>query len=158
MPLTHPVASRPIVIASSGTAVSLTGTATETALASIAIPANLMGTNGRIIAKSNWSVTNSANNKTIRHKIGASGIGGTNIGQIVVTTIAGARYEIEYWNKNAANSQGIVWSSTGFGPITPVTAAIDTTAVHYMNFTAQLATTSETITLDSYQVLFFPAV
>src|SRR5213079_2421852 len=52
------------VLAQSAVAASVTGTLTETVLATIAIPAGAMGVNGAIRVTALWSYTNSADTKT----------------------------------------------------------------------------------------------
>ena len=57
-----------------GSTVALTGTTTETTLLTIPIKGGLMGVLGRLNALSFFSLTNNANVKTLRAKIGANTI------------------------------------------------------------------------------------
>lgn len=142
-----------IVLAQSAVAQSVTGTTTETTLATITVPANAMGANGRIEITTMWSYTNSANNKTLKVKFG-----GTTLQNITATTTASLQVAMMIANRNAANSQvASPNSSTGSGATTNAvqTAAIDTTAAVTILLTAQLANTGETITLEAYSVKLF---
>jgi hypothetical protein len=145
------------VIASMKTApVSHTGDTNETALATITIPANTIGIGGHIIVKSIWGWTNSANNKTIRTRLG--GISGTEFQTTVATTTVAGRFEVEIANQDAANDQVSIARGFGSGVFFGVTSgaleagAIDTTVEQDLVLSAQLANTGETITLHSYTV------
>lgn len=136
------------VLAQSFVAASVTGTLTETTLATVNIPAGALGPNGRVIISSIWSATNNANNKTARHKFG----GTTYFAQNITTQVAW-RHENEIGNRNATNSQAgnqnNVFGSLGAAL---VTSAVDTTASVAVLFTGQLANVGDTLTLESYRV------
>lgn len=141
----------PYILAASAVASSVTGTATETTLATITLPANSMGANGIVRVITAWTHTNSANNKTLRMKFGGTSYLNSN-----VTTNATSRVETQISNRNATGSQvghspsaTASFSSSGSAI---VTSAVDTTASVTLLITGQLATTSETITLESYIV------
>jgi len=141
------------VIAQSAVAVPHTGTTAETTLATITIPANAMGANGRIELDVIWSYTNSANTKTLRQKFGGTTILSTAVGASAVT-----RTSAVIANRNATNSQVATPNfSTSFGvsSATLTTMAIDTTAAVNIVLTAQLANSGETITLEAYSVKLF---
>lgn len=138
-------------ICKSAVASSITGTTTETTLATCTIPANAIGPNGQIEIQALWSTTNSANTKTLRIKFGSAGYFATG-----VTSVATAQTITRIANRNANNSQ-VGGPSASFGPSgsstsAAVTSAIDTTSAVSLTFTAQLGNTSETITLESYVV------
>jgi hypothetical protein len=147
-----------IVIGQSAVAQSVTGTTTETTLATITIPAGLMGANGRIEIETLWSFTNSANNKIMRTKFG-----GTSYSAVTATTRASFRTSAFVANRNATNSQvggqnggiGTELGPYGTGTGSPTTTAIDTTSAVNITLTAQLANTGETITLEAYSVKLF---
>lgn len=145
------------LLAKSGTASSITGTLTETPLATITIPANALGANGQLRINAYWTTTNSVNNKTLRVRLGAGGIGGSADFTGVMTTVGNVWSATLITNANATNSQfalseaargsdGLV--TTGFN----ATSAIDMTASQSLVITGQLANTGETITLNSYSV------
>ena len=151
------------VLAQSAVAVPHTGDTNETILATIAVPANAIGRNGRLAISAVWSYTNSGNNKLLKIRFGASGSGlsGTAFLQSTATTSTVMAALTSLANRNAASSQvGGASGSTPFGQSsgTPVTMAIDTTAATEINITGQLALATETITLESYQVLLYPAI
>ncbi len=143
------------ILASSAVASSITGTTTETALATVTIPAGAMGATGMLRVSTQWSYTNSANNKTIRIRFG--GMSGTQYLSVTPTTTASLR-DIPrlIMNRNATNSQigGVVSGTAGYAPTTGscVTSAVDTTSAVDLVMTAALANTGETITLESYLV------
>lgn len=143
------------IIAHSAVAAALTGTTAETALASIAIPAGAMGANGVIRVTTEWSYTSSANNKSLRTRLG-SGLSGTMFDLIVPTTNAFQRRQCDIKNRNAQNAQIAPPSGyvAGFGTSTgtPLSGTVDTSAAQTLAITGQLANAGETITLESYIV------
>jgi len=143
------------IIAHSALAASLTGTTAETALASITIPAGAMGPNGILRVTTEWSYTNSANNKTLRTRLG-SGLSGTVFDSIVPTTNAFQRRQCDIRNRNAENAQIGPPAAyiAGFGTSTgaPLTGTVDTSLAQTLALTGQLASAGETITLESYVV------
>src|SRR5688500_6060251 len=79
----------PYVLAQSAVAASHTGNTTETTLATVTVPANAIGANGRLRVTSLWSHTNSANSKTLRVRFG--GAAGTIYTSLTVTTTLSTR-------------------------------------------------------------------
>lgn len=142
-----------LTLGQSGAAASVTGTASETVLATITIPANSLGPNGAIRVRTSWSVTNSGNGKTLRVKLG--GIGGTAFLATYNTTITSYSDVRVITNRNATNSQigsaPINSQFAGSASALP-TSAVDTTASTTLVITGELANTGETITLESYTV------
>lgn len=138
-----------IVIAKSGVAVPLTGTTSETTLATITIPAGAMGANGLIRVSSVWSYTNSANNKTLRARFG-----GTSIAATAYTTTASAPLGCLIANRNSASSQVVGLASGLFAATntTPTTSSINTSNAADITLLGTLASAAETITLESYLV------
>ena len=141
----------PGVVAQSGTASSVTGTTSETILATIPIPGGALGPHGSLRITTLWSYTNSANNKSLRVNMG-----GTVWFFQVQTTTASAQALTMIRNRGAVNSQigyaistGSVLGSTS---VANPTAAINTAAAQSITITGQLATSTETITLESYTV------
>lgn len=151
--------SLPITLGRSAVAQSVTGTLTETTLATITVPANSLGANGRVRITTVWSMTNSANNKTTR--IRYSGASGTSYMAVIHTTSTSYRDQREICNRNATNSQvgGPVGGFGGFGNNpgnTVATSTVDTTVDQTIVITGTLANTGETITLESYLVELIP--
>jgi hypothetical protein len=142
------------VLAQSAVASPVTATASETTLATVTIPANLLGANGRLRVTALWSYTNSANTKTLRVRA----TDGTNSSVLLnqsQTTTAALRAQAEMANRGATNSQVSAPNGlTGYGNTSGSlnTSSMDTTLAITVTITGQLATTSETITLEEYLV------
>lgn len=139
-----------------------TGDTNETILATIPIPASLLGANGRIYVSTEWS-RNAAGVGTVttRHRFGLSGSGlsGTALAVAGITTAGqSATIFAEIVNANATNSQIGVLNSYGHGQTANAiaTAAIATTSATEVNITGVCANAADTITLLAYQVLVYP--
>lgn len=140
------------VIAASAVASAHTGDTNETALATVTVPANVMGANGIVHVTTLWSYTNSANTKTLRVRYG--GASGTQYLATTPTTTGAIRVSTYIQNRNATNSQvggpnAVFAYGTG---ASVVTSSRDTTAAQDIVMTAQLASSGETITLEGYIV------
>jgi len=118
-----------------GTPVVLTGTTAETTLLTITIPAALMGKIGRLNLLSFFALTNNANNKTLRAKIGANTLNVAGAASLAATGF-------NFWllNLNSATAQRNN-SSTLF--------AIDTTVSMDLIITGQLANAADSMTLNT---------
>lgn len=142
-------------VASSAVAVSLTGSTSETVLATIPIQAGILGANGSLRISTFWSFTSSANNKTPRIRLG--GVSGTAFSLINMTTATTGRVDALITNRNSEASQ-IGFGSANRGNdqlmtvIAPVTGTINTANAVDLVLTAQLALGSETVTLESYLI------
>jgi hypothetical protein len=149
--------SKSVVLASSAVAVSCPADTNDNVLATVTIPAGAMGPNGRLRITSLWTVTNSANTKGLRVKLG--GAGGTDYSGVTLTASATLRTQIEICNRGAPNSQiGFTASQGGFSVSTGanITSAIDTSVAQTIVFGGQKQSAGETITLESYLVELFP--
>jgi hypothetical protein len=139
----------------SAVAASVTGTTSETTLASVTIPAGAMGANGQIEIVEFWSHTNSANNKILKTKFG-----GQSIMAVTNTTTATQQTYHRVGNRNNASSQVVFgpFSTGGSGNTSNAvtTLAVNTGSDVVIDFTGQLANTGETITLESYIIKVFP--
>lgn len=144
------------VLAASGAAASLAnpGHTNETTLATINVPAGLMQANGALRVWSLWTVTSSANNKTIRYRLG--GAAGAQCLACVLTTSIGFNAARIIHNRNAQNSQVTYVPSTtnAFNSNAGANSfsAIDMSASQDLLLTAQLALGTETATLEAYIV------
>lgn len=151
----------PQLLGASAVAVSHTGDTNETALATVSIPAGAMGTNGGIEVNTVWTITSSGNNKTLRVRLG--GIGGTGVLGAVLTAVAQYSDSRRVRNRNSASSQvvsaGLSAPAGGLGSTAAAvaTAAVDTSTAKDLVISAQLANSSETITLEMYEVWLLPA-
>lgn len=146
----------------SAVAVSCPADTTEDILATVNIPAGVMGLNGILRVSTRWSFTGSVNAKTSRVRLG--GIGGTLYqGAANGATDIAAMYQMTIQNRNAANSQiGHINAAgaSGFGPSTGAhqTGAIDTSLAQTVVITGQKASAGETMTLETYFIeLILPA-
>lgn len=149
------VAGRWYGIAASGAAVSHTGDTAETALATVTIPAAVLGANGLVRVHALWGCSSSGNNKTFRARW--STISGTIFRTRTQTTDILTSEHLLIQNRNATNSQVATASDAnqaGWADSTgsPVTAAIDTTAATTLLLTGQLADAGDSITLQAYLV------
>lgn len=143
------------VLGMSAVAVSCPADATEDILATVNVPAGLLGLNGLLRVSAVWTCTNSANTKTPRLRY--SGIGGTAYGSSVLTTVTSFRQQAQIANRGLANSQhGNDGAGGGFGTALSVTSAVDTTAATSLVITGQKQTLGETFTLESYLVEALP--
>ena len=125
----------PTILYNLATPVVLTGTTSETTLLTITIPAALMGLIGRLNFASFFALTNNANNKTIRAKIGANSL---NVASAASLNATG----FNFWllNLNSATAQRN--NNAAF-------FAIDTTVSMDLIITGQLANAADSMTLNA---------
>lgn len=142
------------VLEASAVAASLTGTTAETALATIPIPAGMLGTSGALRIYCDWTVTNSANDKTLRIRLG--GLAGTALTNTAFTTVPNAFHRMLIANRGVANAQiATTDRSRGTDQVSTYelfTAAINTAVAQDLVITGQLESAAETITLENYLV------
>lgn len=140
----------PRVFAQSAVPVSVTGTTTETALATISIPGYASGKNGAVRVTTLWSTTNNANTK-----VGNLRLAGANFGIVTMSSVASAQATSMVRNRNSYSSQvgsapANMWSGTnGSGAWT---GAIDMSRAQALTITGTLANPADTITLEAYTV------
>ena len=136
----------PIKIFSLSAPVVLTGTTSATTLATIPIPAGLIGANGKLKIYPLWSTTNNANIKTLRVILGGSTC--TTMTSQSVPNNSGLVI-IRNTNSESAQktSSGLV---AGIGSSTGSIASttIDTTAATTLVISGQLAVGTDTLTLE----------
>ena len=142
------------VLAASAVAVSHTGNTNETVLATIPIPAGAIGPNGVLRVTSQWSYTNSANNKTLKVRLG--GISGSIFFDTQQTTTAAyvdmGRLIHNVNSAAAQKSRGASVTGAGSTGTAHITRTVDTTVALDLVLTGQVANTGETVTLESYVV------
>ena len=163
MPLYVPF---PIILLSQATVgVAVTGTTSETVLATITIPAGAMGLNGRIEVWSTWTNNSSGNSKSFAARFGASGAGtgGTQIwGSANTTNLGGCSFQ-GVCNRNSLSIQigvGSLGGNSGVGsasPSAPPTMAVNTANASEVVLTGTLANAGDTITLEAYRAWLMPA-
>lgn len=141
------------VLGQSGSAVLVTGTTSETVLATVTIPANAIGANGQLHIHTHRQFNNDASGKTSRIRF--SGISGTAYRATADASTAGISDYIVISNAGSTSSQvgGQASTGNGLGVGTITTSSVDTTAATTLVITGQLTDTADTITLMSYRVV-----
>jgi hypothetical protein len=138
-----------MVIAKSAAAVSCAADTNENTLATVTVPGGLVPVDGSISIVTQWTTTNSGNNKTLTIKLGAN-----SHMAVVATTAASARLERDIFNRDNATavSQGAAASAVGVTSQATVAAALDWTAAQTLLITGTKASSGETLTLEYYEV------
>lgn len=146
----------PMVLGSSGAAVSHTGNTNETQLAAVAIPP--LGANDKLRITAFWKYTNSANNKILRVRF--SGASGTVYIGSTQTTSTGYQNQVIIANLNATNAQQAINAAAPFNTTqtSDLTSSVDTSVSTTLYLSGQLASSGETVTLVSYLVELLPGV
>lgn len=147
------------ILGCSGVASSVSSGTAEVQLASIDVPANLLGANGKIRVTTLWTYTNSVNNKILRVRLGGSG--GSAYLAATVTTTASMQAQTIIANNNATNVQkGFNGNTASFATTSNalVTGAVDTTAATTLYMSGQPASGGEVITLEGYVIEIIPGV
>ena len=145
-----------IVLAQGSVPTSHTGDTSEFTLATVTIPGGAMSSNGRIELSADLSFSGTAGAKTTNIYFGT---------QLLVSHSAGTaetarptRLRITNRNSPASqrwNADALLVSSTqtkGFNG----TATIDTSSPQILAVKGQLASASDTVTLEGYQVILYP--
>jgi hypothetical protein len=141
------------VLAAQAVAQSHTGDTTETPLAAFTLPGGAMGPNGLLRITSIFTLTNSANAKTLRYRLGGGGITGSQLMAVSQTTSASIMTQRLIHNRNDASEQvaGPAGFANSFGGSAnaAATASVDTSTDQTVAITGQLASSGDTITLES---------
>ena len=137
----------PIKIFSLSAPVSLTGSTSVVTLATITIPAGLLGANGKLKIYPLWATTNNANVKTLRVVFG----GGSALTTMTSQSVPNNSGLLIIRNLNSESAQktssGLVAGiGSSFGSIASTT--VDTTAATTITLTGQLAVGTDTLTLE----------
>ncbi|HDR9052688.1 TPA: hypothetical protein QDB02_000370 [Burkholderia vietnamiensis] len=142
---------RPQVLAQSAVASAVTGTTSETVLATVAVPANTLGVNGCLEIEFAYQFSANTDSKTLYLRLG-----GTLIFSVVQTSASNGLYigRVLLYNRNSQSSQittspGNVIGGNGGSP---TATSINTAAAQNLTLTGQLGTSTDTITLNSYSV------
>ena len=125
----------PVNLYNLATPVVLTGTTSETTMLTVSIPASLMNKRGRANVIVLLSLTNNANAKTVKAKVG---------GQTVVATTSTSQSVLGFstWLLNL-NSETSQKSNSA------VSFTVDTTIANDLVITGQLANAGDTVTLTT---------
>lgn len=133
----------------------LTGSTTETTLATITLPAGAMGANGILRISSVWTMNSNANNKTLRHRLGGTAIAQLPLASPNIFYVANTLFR----NRNAQNSQIVMPLNAAGGMSSSagalVSTAIDTSLSQSLTLTGQLANAGDQIALEAYFVELF---
>lgn len=150
------VAAGPQMLAKGAPATPTPADTTEDILATITVPAGLLGATGGLRSLAHFSFTNNANNKTIKARLG--GIGGTAFFSSVATTQLFLKADVSIWNRAAASQYGggAQQFTGGGGMVVSTTSTIDTSAATTLVFTGQKAVSGDTLTLEGYTVELLP--
>jgi hypothetical protein len=143
-------------ICASSVAIPLTGSTTETNLATCQVPPMLA--NSCLRVRTAWSMTGNTDSKTPRVRYNtAAGIAGAifmSAATSTATNISGV-FETMWCNQNSTGAQKNYGQSSGllgFGAAAAATSAISTTAPTFINFTGLLGTSTDTLSLENYAV------
>lgn len=124
----------------------------ENVLATIKIPGGMIGLNGRVILDMLWSMTNNANVKTGRVRLG--GLAGSILSASTLTSFLAARTFSLFYNRNALNSQIGFGGGSGVGTTggANFTSAIDTSVDQDLVITGAKALAGDSMVLEAYSV------
>ncbi len=147
------------LLAISQIASSVTGTTSETNLASVTIPAGLMSANSQLEVFMLWSHTNAATARNLRARLGTDPLAGSIYYNPSISTANTTQSFMIIKNNNATNSQYGFPNSTGSGYATStgtlITSSWNTaTTNHVLAFNGALTDTSQTITLEGYSITY----
>lgn len=147
----------PLVLGQSGGMVTLTNTTVETVLATIAVPGDVMLSNGRLKVMALWNTSSSGNAKNLRIKFG-----GTIFRNVAVsaTTQTAAQLMTDIQNRNNPAAQVATGgSSLGGAEVVSgiLVGSIDTRVSNNIEIVGQLANATDIINLQAYLVELIPA-
>lgn len=138
-------------ILSKGTPTSVTGTTTETTLASVTIPGGTIGPNGLVEVLLGATMTSNTNAKSVRVRLG-----GTEVQLVVIATaVAGFRGSFGITNAGAQNAQfALTGGASGYGVYAAGVnrMAVDTSVDQSLTITVSLASAADTFALESAHV------
>jgi hypothetical protein len=139
-----------------------TGDATETTLGTCTIPGGVMGATGCIAIYDLFSRTNNADTVTYRVRLNTSAGGGAAGGiAYSATAQANTATSTQFFticNTSATAQIGFDFPASFGGTANAVqTSAINTANPVYVNFSGQLGTTTDTVTLQLYWVQVMPS-
>ena len=133
-----------------GAPVTVTNTTVETTVASVTIPGNALGPSGKIKIWPLITMTNSANNKTIKFTLG----GQTLYSAVGFASMVQMAQLIVIRNKKASTQVSVNGQASGIGNTTGSigTGTVDTTTDQTLAMTVKMAALGETITIDGFFV------
>lgn len=152
--LANPQLLSTVTLAQSGVAALSVNSTSEQALATISIPATMMGINGALYVTALWTLTNNANAKALRVRLG--GLAGTEFQNLAGASLVTVSAALRIQNRGSLASQvGASVGMNAFGATSTaavVTGTINTAADQDLVISAQKATGTDTATLEAYTV------
>lgn len=143
-----------VTVAQSGVAVASANSTAEQALATITIPANFMGVNGALYVTALWTLTNNANAKALRVRLG--GLAGTEFQNLAGASLVTVSAAMRIQNRGSLSSQvGASVGMNAFGATSTaavVTGSLNTGVNQDLVLSVQKATGTDTATLEAYTV------
>jgi hypothetical protein len=129
----------------------------ETVLATLTVPAGLLGPRGSVRVDVIASMTNNANTKTLRARLG--GLGGFQFWSQDVNTQASTRGTGRFTNRNALNSQ-VAYPGASFGNPTSAVlpGSINPANAQDIVITGQQVASGDNLAVESLSIELFPAV
>jgi hypothetical protein len=148
-----------VVIGQNAEPKSHTGDTVETVLAKVTLPGRSMGAHGRLSVEALFSHTANDNGKTPRITFGGQTL---SWGFDVAAGRASSAFGNSIHNRGSHSKQaylspGSIYSHTTGLTSPVVTATVDTSQDVDITFTGQLDVATDTIALESYQVVLFPS-
>jgi hypothetical protein len=141
----------PRVLAQSAVAASVTGTTTETVLATVPIPAGAIGKNGSLRVTALWRAgANNANVKSVIYRYGGAAITSTG-----VTSTLTYQDQRVMFNRGAQNSQVTYNGAAGYGAgssVGTITTAVDSSVAQNLTLCVALASATDTVYLEAFLV------
>lgn len=142
------------IIAASAVIATAPADTNENVLATVTLPAGIMGPNGIVRITTLWTVTNSANAKTLKVYFG--GLGGTTYLSVGLTAVASYQPITMIRNRNSVSSQvgspDAATASISSSTDGVTTSSINTASAVDIVITGTKASAGETISLESYLV------
>lgn len=136
-------------VVANGTGSTLTGTTAETEIGTYTMPGGILGATGMVRVTAFYSMVGTASTKAPRIKFGGNNfVANTNAAAVLSQSLIGLVI-----NKTAATQTcTALGSATGLGAVvsSSLSLAVDTTAPVVIQFTGQLGSAADSITLDRY--------
>lgn len=141
------------VLLNTAVEISAPNTTTESTVKNFDIPKGIIGLNGGVRIKAVFSVTNNANAKIIRLKVGS-----TTLGQFDLSTTGDSFIEFNITNVNSTTAQAIksLLSSAAKVVVDMKTSAYDTTNIMPLILTVEKGSSTDVVNLSSLAVEVLP--
>jgi hypothetical protein len=146
------------ILEKSGKTMSVAASTSEETLASILIPANLLGKNGALRVTTFWDVTGSANTKRIREYLGGALVYDINLN---VATVESNVNQLQIMNQDNVAEQvcsPLTTPAAGLGASTdPLTlTAVDMSQNQILRITGEKDNAGDGLRLRGYMIEYMP--